>query len=65
MAGKLTMWVLCISRKLFTNYLSNLDYVIHTIILEKTRFTENNKVGRYQNPISISLGAYFIFTRRC
>ena len=50
-------------KKPFTNYLSNLDYVVHTVLLEKTHFTENNKVGRNQDPISISLGAYFILLK--
>ena len=34
--------------------MSNCGYVVHTVTLEKIRFTENNRISQYPNPISLS-----------
>ena len=50
--------VLKISDDKLVDQLSKVDYVVHTIILETTKYTKKNKVGMYTNPIDICIGPY-------
>lgn len=50
--------VLKLTDERFIEFLRSLDFVVHTIIPETDRFTDNNKVGMYPHPISVSVGPY-------
>ena len=38
--------------------LSRVDYVVHTLLPEKIRRTDDNKVGLYPHPVAITSGEY-------
>lgn len=40
---------------LFTYFLSDVGYICHTIIPELDKFTDNNRLGMYPSPASVSL----------
>ena len=48
------MSVLELTRAELTNFLSNARLIMHTIFPETVRFTEDNKIGMYTNPISVA-----------
>ena len=50
--------VLKLTDERFIEFLRSLNFVVHTIIPETDRFTDNNKVGMYPRPISVSVGPY-------
>ena len=33
----------------------NVGRVVHTLLPEKIRFTDDNKIGMYQNPVSVAV----------
>ena len=41
-----------------TNYLKDIGLTGHTAIPETSKFTNNNKVGMYSNPIGLLIGSY-------
>ena len=47
--------VLKLTDKRFIEFLRSLDFVVHTIIPETDRFTDNYKVGMYPRLISVSV----------
>ena len=50
--------VLKLSDDKLVDQLSKVGYVVHTIIPETAKHTEENKVGMYTNPIGICIGPY-------
>ena len=50
--------VIKLTDKRFIEFLRSLNFVVHTIIPETDRFTDNNKVRMYPRLISVSVGPY-------
>ena len=42
--------------KSFLHYLSQREYVCHTIIPETVRYTDNNRLGMYPNIVNMTIG---------
>ena len=53
--------VLKISNNGVTNYLKNIGLIGHTAIPETSKFTNNNKVGMYSNPIGLLIGSTYAY----
>ena len=50
--------VLTLCSDALTSFLSSVDYVCHTIIPELDKFTDNNRLGMYPSPISVSVAKF-------
>ena len=50
--------VIRLANEKLIEYLQQLDFVSHTIILEMDHFTEHNRVGMYPHPINIAMGPF-------
>ena len=50
--------VLKISNNGVINYLKDIGLTGHTAIPETSKFTNNNKVGMYSNPVGLLIGSY-------
>lgn len=50
--------VLTLCNNNLTSFLANVGYVCHTIIPELDKFTDNNRLGMYPSPISVSVAKF-------
>lgn len=50
--------VLTLRSDALTSFLSSVDYVCHTIIPDLDKFTDNNCLGMYPSPISVSVAKF-------
>lgn len=58
------MGVFCLSRELLANQLDGAGHLVHTIIPEEYRFTDNNKVGQYPYVSRYAVRAHSILINR-
>ena len=49
---------LALTRKLLLNFISSLGAISTTLIPETAKFTCDNRIGMYKNPVAVCIGEY-------